>query len=74
VIGFAANVTAGKLAVSKNGVWTQEACGVVLEDEKIKQGVFPYLTGGGYHIRYAFKDFQHAPPDEHLWIAKTQDA
>ena len=74
VIGLAANVTAGKLAVSKNGVWTEEACGVVLEDEKIKQGVFPCLTAGGYSVRYAFKDFQHAPPAEAVWSAKTEAA
>jgi len=67
VIGLAANVTAGKLAVSKNGVWT-----VVLEDEKIKQGVFPCLTAAEYYMRYAFKDFQHAPPAEAVWTAKTE--
>jgi hypothetical protein len=67
VIGFAANVDAGKVAVSKNGKWTEEGCGIVLEDDKIKQGVFPCLTGGSYNIRYAFKDFSHAPPDDDWW-------
>ena len=67
VIGFAANVDAGKVAVSKNGKWTEEGCGIVLEDDKIKQGVFPCMTGNSYNIRYAFKDFSHAPPDDDQW-------
>ena len=67
VIGFAANVDAGKVAVSKNGKWTEEGCGIVLEDDKIKQGVFPCITGCSYNIRYAFKDFSHAPPDDDQW-------
>ena len=52
---------------SKNGKWTEEGCGIVLEDDKIKQGVFPCMTGGRYNIRYAFKDFSHAPPDDDQW-------
>ena len=82
VIGLATNVTAGKLAVSKNGKWTEGGCGVVLEDAKIKQGVFPCLSAaaatgkrrgsGGYRIRYAFKDLQHAPPDQPLWSAEAK--
>ena len=67
VIGFAANMDAGKVAVSKNGKWTEEGCGIVLEDDKIKQGVFPCITGCSYNIRYAFKDFSHAPPDDDQW-------
>ena len=67
MIGFAANVDAGKVAVSKNGKWTEEGCGIVLEDDKIKQGVFPCMTGGRYNIRYAFKDFSNAPPDDDQW-------
>ena len=67
MIGFAANVDAGKVAVSKNGKWTEEGCGIVLEDDKIKQGVFPCMTGGSYNIHYAFKDFLHAPLDDDRW-------
>merc|ERR1711907_246441 len=53
VIGFAANVDAGKIAVSKNGVWTESPQGVFFVDENIKSGVFPCITGGhGYKVRY----------------------
>merc|ERR1719453_1780598 len=40
VVGLAANIDSGKIAVSKNGSWTDEANGVVFVDEAIKQGVF----------------------------------
>ena len=62
MIGLAANVDLGKIAISKNGKWAGEACGVVFEDEAIKAGVFPYMSAGGYTIRYSFADFKHGAP------------
>merc|ERR1712194_801510 len=44
VIGFAANVDLGKIAVSKNGDWAIEKCGVVFDNEKVKAGVYPCMT------------------------------
>lgn len=69
VIGLSANIDLGKIAVSKNGKWTGDACGVVFSDDKIKSGVFPCLTAGGYELRYAFKDFKYAAPTEEVWTA-----
>ena len=71
VIGLAANVDAGKIAVSKNGCWSEEACGVVFEHDKIKEGVYPALTGGGYSLRYAFKDFKYTAPPPDGWGGKA---
>ena len=71
MIGMAVNVDQGKIAVSKNGSWSnipdEEDCGVVITDEKIKQGVFPCLTAGRYSLKYAFKDFKYAAPPADLW-------
>ena len=67
VIGLAANIDLGKIAVSKNGVWTEDSCGVVFVDDTIKSGVFPCLTGGGYQVRYAFSNFTHAAPAAEIW-------
>ena len=39
VIGIPAHVEDGKIAISKNGNWSEEACGVVYQDDKIKEGV-----------------------------------
>jgi len=67
VIGLAANIDLGKIAVSKNGLWTEDASGVVFQDDTIKSGVFPCLTGGGYEVRYAFSNFTHAAPAAEIW-------
>ncbi len=67
VIGLAANVDVGKIAVSKNGNWSEEACGVVFEDDKIKEGVYSCLSGGDYSLRYAFKDFKYTVPSPDVW-------
>ena len=71
VIGLAANVDAGKIAVSKNGNWSEEACGVVFEDDKIKQGVYSCLSGVDYSLRYAFKDFKYTVPSPDVWRGKA---
>ena len=72
VIGLAANVDVGKIATSKNGNWSDEACGVVFSDDKIKEGVFPCLSGSHYSVRYAFKDFQDVAPAPEVWSGKAE--
>merc|ERR550532_3150818 len=72
VIGLAANVDVGKIAISKNGVWTEPPLGVMFESESIKEGVYPCLTGGGIKLRYNLDAavhgaFKHAPPPSDIW-------
>jgi thiol-disulfide isomerase/thioredoxin len=61
VIGFAANVDLGKVAVSKNGNWTEAPQGVFFENDLIKSGVYPCLTGAGYKVRYNLNGTTHGP-------------
>jgi hypothetical protein len=35
------SVDVGKIATSKNDNWSDETCGVVFSDDRIKEGVFP---------------------------------
>jgi thiol-disulfide isomerase/thioredoxin len=72
VIGIAASVDACKIAVSKNGSWSQDdGLGVVFENAAISDegGVFPALTCGGFCIRYAYDSshFAFAPPPSSVW-------
>ena len=69
ILGFAANVDAGKIAVSKNGNWEEAPFGVVVEDEAIKQGVIPAFTAQLAILRYAIKpeEWTHNPPPTGLW-------
>lgn len=71
-VGLAANIELGKIAVSKNGNWMEAPCGVVFHDEKIKAGVYPCFTAGGYMIRYNLDGkvhgpFKYAPPPTEIW-------
>ena len=67
--GLAANVDAGKLAVSKNGSWTDTGCGVVFEDEKIKAGVYVALSAQEGTLRYRFvTPFHIGPPPPGVWL------
>lgn len=79
VIGLAANVDTGQIAVSINGNWSQKAaCGVVFQDYKIKRGVYPCLSCAccgidgsvSFTLRCSFKDFKYAPPDPDVWTRK----
>lgn len=72
MIGLAANVDVGKIATSKNGNWSDEACGVVFSDDRIKEGVFPCLSSSNYSVRYAFEDFQYAAPAPEAWSDKAE--
>ena len=69
VIGIAANVDLGKIAVSKNGDWTGAACGVVFDDPNIQSGVFPCFSGNNHTVRYALAaaDFKYAAPAGEMW-------
>lgn len=72
VIGLAANVDKGMIAVSKNGDWGEKeenGFGVVFCDKKIQQGVFPCFTGQGYTARYAFEEehLKHKAPPASIW-------
>merc|ERR1711904_59930 len=70
VIGLAANMDKGKIAVSKNGSWSREEdLGVVFDNDKIKVGVYPAFTGSGYNLRYSLESSscKHAPPGEDVW-------
>jgi len=74
IIGIAANIDTGKIAVSKNGDWMEAPCGVVFENDKIKAGVYPALTASGYLVCYNFGmeghgAFKHAPPSADVWGA-----
>ncbi|KAL9189598.1 hypothetical protein ACHAXT_009273 [Thalassiosira profunda] len=69
---LAANIDAGMIAVAINGVWEKDGdaeLGVVFQDERIKEGVFPCFSASSYKLRYCFKetDFEHGLPPESLW-------
>eukprot|EP00966_Prymnesium_polylepis_P167390 3869904-Prymnesium_polylepis.1 len=44
------------MAVSKNGSWSREACGVVLSDDAIKGGVYPALSASACTLRCRLTD------------------
>jgi thiol-disulfide isomerase/thioredoxin len=73
VLGFAANIDVGKIAVSKNGIWSEAPLGVFFDNELIKSGIYPCLTGGhGYKVRYNLNGtlhgpYKHEPPPSQLW-------
>jgi hypothetical protein len=71
IVGLAANVDTGMIAVSKDGNWDsdEEDLGVSFRNESIKDGVFPCFTASGYKLRYSFReeDFKHGPPSDTVW-------
>ena len=65
---LAANVEAGKLAVSMNGNWQGAGCGVVFADERIKAGVYPAISAGRGTLRYRLNaPFRFATPPPDVW-------
>lgn len=67
IIGVAANVDVGKIAVSKNGSWARPQ-GIVFEHKKIQSGVYPCLSARAYKLRYNFEGpFEHSAPDTTIW-------
>ena len=59
----------GKVAVSRNGDWSERGCGVVFSDRTIRSGVYPALSIQRHPLRYAFAadGFRHAPPPAEVW-------
>eukprot|EP00586_Coscinodiscus_wailesii_P000291 CAMPEP_0172485390 /NCGR_PEP_ID=MMETSP1066-20121228/13459_1 /TAXON_ID=671091 /ORGANISM="Coscinodiscus wailesii, Strain CCMP2513" /LENGTH=723 /DNA_ID=CAMNT_0013250659 /DNA_START=57 /DNA_END=2228 /DNA_ORIENTATION=+ len=70
IIGLAVNIEKGMMAMSKDGDWTEDAFGVVFQDESIKEGVYPCFTGC-MKVRYCFKKdgFKYSLPDDSVWSA-----
>lgn len=70
VMGFAVNIDKGMIACSVDGKWDViEKCGVKFEDEMIKLGVYPCISGRGVvlQVRYRADSWQYAPPPQDLW-------
>lgn len=70
VMGFAVNATKGMIACSINGKWDiVDECGVKFQDESIKSGVYPCISGRGVslQVRYAPDAFVYSPPPPELW-------
>jgi len=69
VIGLAANINKGMIAVSKDGNWETDGFGIVFNNKDIKEGVYPCFTASSYKVRYCFSQscFKHGPPNDSLW-------
>ncbi|KAG7369955.1 AAA+ family ATPase [Nitzschia inconspicua] len=71
VIGLAANVDTGMIAVSVDGQWEDGSndVGVVFNDESIKEGVYPSFSAGRCQLKYCFDEDKmvHSPPPMSLW-------
>jgi len=78
VVGFAVNVELGKIAVSKNGKWSEDGCGVVFQSNSISSnGVYPsFSASGGNKLVYNMqeKDWTHAPPSAEVWQKEATKA
>ena len=78
VIGLAANIDTGSVAVSKDGVWggvdgSLVGYGVVFRDEAIKQGVYPAISASHHTVRYHFEGdetLKFGPPPSSFWLAR----
>lgn len=68
IIGFAVNIEKGMMAVSKDGDWTKGGFGLVFQDDSIKKGVYPCISGST-QIKYCFDHdkFKHGLPTESVW-------
>ena len=70
VVGIAANLDKGMIAVSVHGNWDLlNGNGVKFEDEAIKSGVYPCISGGALcpQLVCRFADFKHGLPPSSLW-------
>jgi energy-coupling factor transporter ATP-binding protein EcfA2 len=80
VLGLAANVDTGMVAVSKNGDWGDggdSGFGVVFCNKSIQKGVFPAFTASRHTVRYRFQGddaVQYGPPPESVWDSKKKEA
>ena len=56
------------MAVSKNGSWSGEGCGVVLEGDAYKVGVYPAITMTKGQVRHCMvAPFKYGPPNAAVW-------
>ena len=62
VIGLAANVETGEMAVSRNDSWDCDGCGVVMKVDAMRKGVYPAFTASGATLRCRLADFKYGPP------------
>ena len=70
VLGFAANIDKGMIAISKDGDWiSQDGFGVVFTDASIQEGVFPCFTGQTSELKYCLDrgSFKYGPPAYAIW-------
>jgi mitochondrial chaperone BCS1 len=73
VIGLAANVDAGMIAVSVDGNWEdgekEEELGIVFKDDSIKDGVYPSFSAFDCLVKYCFDAdmLMYGPPPTSLW-------
>jgi len=80
VLGLAANVDTGMVAVSKDGSWGEDdetGFGLVFCNEAIRDGVFPAFTASRHTVRYRFQGddtLQYGPPTETIWESKKNEA
>lgn len=77
IIGLAANMDVGKIAISRNGNWSHARHGIIFQSERIKSGVFPCMSASFYAVRYnldgmAHGAFAHRPPLPSLWTTRRQ--
>ena len=72
IIGLAANVDEGKVAVSKNGSWSEEGCGIVFGGKAFRSGVFPAFSMQTGEVRYSLTaPFNYSPPPKELWAQSS---
>ena len=71
IVGLAANIDLGQIAVSLDGSWenANDERGFVFENESIKEGVFPCFTASYHKLRYSVDQahLEHSPPPESVW-------
>lgn len=71
VIGLAANLDKGKIAICRGG-WSNPSSCVAFENQRIKAGVFPCISASLCRLRYNFDGrvhgaFVHEPPPATVW-------
>ena len=57
----------GEMAVSRNGSWECDGCGVVIRVDAMRKGVYPAFTASCATLRCRLSGFQHGLPPRKLW-------
>uniref|UniRef100_A0A7S0NTJ2 B30.2/SPRY domain-containing protein n=1 Tax=Calcidiscus leptoporus TaxID=127549 RepID=A0A7S0NTJ2_9EUKA len=71
VIGLAADLARGQMAVSKNGSWSAAGCGALFTDGALKSGVYPVVSGEGGSIKVRLDgEFDFGPPCASVWATE----